>query len=438
MKISQCMIVKNEEKNIERALSWGKGIVDEQIVVDTGSTDRTREIAEQMGAKVYEFAWINDFSAAKNFAIEQASGDWIFFLDADEYFIAEEIVEIRRNLEYLLKHKMQAETGEFYVNVISCQMAHLGENGKVKSMQRQARIFRNLPYLRYHGVIHEALGSTGDEATVGLDVGEGLVIYHTGYMWSDELIEEKSRRNIELLQKELERRPDSAETQLYLAEILGVKKENAEAYRYAKMAAENRDGSLLIERLTIAYQIMLYKFCFDPGDEEETIEEVYAKACSVNPNMPDFDLAMGFYMFDQCNWQSAVFYLKAALEKADKSPYMENSRVMELLNDIYKKLCMSYEELGSVEKSFYYASLCLEVNPYQDEMLYPLVYKLTYTRPAPAADILALLEKYYDLSSRKDVLFVLKSVKRAGNQELEKALEPYLTEEDRILLYGNA
>ena len=83
-KISQCMIVKNEERNIERALSWGKGVVAEQIVVDTGSTDRTVEIAEQMGAKVYHFEWIDDFAAAKNFAISKAKYEWIALLDADE------------------------------------------------------------------------------------------------------------------------------------------------------------------------------------------------------------------------------------------------------------------------------------------------------------------------------------------------------------------
>ena len=86
-RISQCMIVKNEEENMERALSWGKGIVSEQIVVDTGSTDRTVEIAERMGAKVYHFEWINDFSAAKNYAISKAKYEWIAFLDADEYFL---------------------------------------------------------------------------------------------------------------------------------------------------------------------------------------------------------------------------------------------------------------------------------------------------------------------------------------------------------------
>ena len=86
IRLSQCMIVKNEEKNIERALGWAKSVAFEQIVVDTGSTDRTVEIAEKMGAKVYHFAWINDFSAAKNYAIEQATGNWIAFLDADEFF----------------------------------------------------------------------------------------------------------------------------------------------------------------------------------------------------------------------------------------------------------------------------------------------------------------------------------------------------------------
>lgn len=65
MRLSQCMIVKNEERNIERALRWGKGVVWEQIVVDTGSTDRTVELAEKMGAKVFYFEWQDDFRLPK-------------------------------------------------------------------------------------------------------------------------------------------------------------------------------------------------------------------------------------------------------------------------------------------------------------------------------------------------------------------------------------
>jgi tetratricopeptide (TPR) repeat protein len=82
--ISVCMIVKNEENNIARALTHVKPIGDEIIVVDTGSTDRTRDIARAFGAKVYDFTWSDSFSDARNFSLSKASGRWIFVLDADE------------------------------------------------------------------------------------------------------------------------------------------------------------------------------------------------------------------------------------------------------------------------------------------------------------------------------------------------------------------
>ncbi|MEW6002828.1 MAG: glycosyltransferase, partial [Nitrospirota bacterium] len=82
--ISLCMIVKNEEQNIARALSSVKPVVDEMVVVDTGSTDRTKDIAKAFGAKVYDFAWTDSFSDARNFSLSKASGKWVLVLDADE------------------------------------------------------------------------------------------------------------------------------------------------------------------------------------------------------------------------------------------------------------------------------------------------------------------------------------------------------------------
>ena len=99
MKISACVITKNEEKNIGKWLQEMSAIADEMIVVDTGSTDNTVNMAKRAGAKVYHFKWINDFAAAKNHAIEQATGDWILFLDADEYFSD----ETQHNVRNLLK-----------------------------------------------------------------------------------------------------------------------------------------------------------------------------------------------------------------------------------------------------------------------------------------------------------------------------------------------
>ena len=95
MKLSACVIVKNEEKNLPQWLSSMAQLADEMIVVDTGSEDNTKSLAHQAGAKVFDFTWIDDFAAAKNYAIEQASGNWILFLDADEYFAPESVGRVR-------------------------------------------------------------------------------------------------------------------------------------------------------------------------------------------------------------------------------------------------------------------------------------------------------------------------------------------------------
>ncbi|HYF75279.1 MAG TPA: glycosyltransferase family 2 protein, partial [Candidatus Nitrosocosmicus sp.] len=83
--VSLCMIVKNEEKFLENCLKSVKDFVDEMIVVDTGSADRTVEIAKSHNARVFYFEWINDFAAARNYALDQATGEYVLVMDADEY-----------------------------------------------------------------------------------------------------------------------------------------------------------------------------------------------------------------------------------------------------------------------------------------------------------------------------------------------------------------
>ncbi len=83
-KLSVCLITKNEEANLARCLESLRGLWDELIVVDTGSTDRTVEIAHSFGARLFHFTWQDDFSLARNFCISQATGDWILSIDADE------------------------------------------------------------------------------------------------------------------------------------------------------------------------------------------------------------------------------------------------------------------------------------------------------------------------------------------------------------------
>ena len=95
--ISLCMIVKDEEAVLKRCLESVEGIADEIIVVDTGSQDRTKEIAEEIGAKVYRFPWIDDFAAARNFSFSKADMDYCLWLDADDVILPED----RRQLKEL-------------------------------------------------------------------------------------------------------------------------------------------------------------------------------------------------------------------------------------------------------------------------------------------------------------------------------------------------
>ena len=82
--VSLCMIVRNEEENLPACLASAADLVDEVVVVDTGSRDRTREVAAGFGARVYEFPWVDDFAAARNESLRHATGDWVFWLDADD------------------------------------------------------------------------------------------------------------------------------------------------------------------------------------------------------------------------------------------------------------------------------------------------------------------------------------------------------------------
>lgn len=100
--VSLCMIVKNEERILRRCLDSVADLVDELVIVDTGSEDATKEIAAEYGAAVYDFAWVDDFSAARNFAFSKATGDYVYSADADEVLDEENRGRFRRLKETLL------------------------------------------------------------------------------------------------------------------------------------------------------------------------------------------------------------------------------------------------------------------------------------------------------------------------------------------------
>jgi len=148
--LALCMIVKNEAENLPRCLDSVKDIVDEIIIVDTGSIDSTVAIAQSYGAKVYPFQWVEDFSAARNFGIEKASAEWILVLDADEALDK----ETKKILREVLRHSQADAYHCILRNVLSLHPTLFYHDSPYEGW---VRVFRNRPEYRFEGTYHEVV-----------------------------------------------------------------------------------------------------------------------------------------------------------------------------------------------------------------------------------------------------------------------------------------
>lgn len=197
-RLSLCLIARDEEKIISRCLSSAQPIVDEIILVDTGSSDSTPDIARSFGAKVVQFSWSGDFSAARNVGLSQATGDWILILDAD----MEVPAASRERIRSLLANS-DAEAFSFRVQ------SFLGESPGIDCLlDVYYLLFRNRPEYRFRGAIHEQvlpaiLANKPDARIIATDT----VILHYGFLDGPLKDKNKNRRNLEILERELSRSP---------------------------------------------------------------------------------------------------------------------------------------------------------------------------------------------------------------------------------------
>ncbi|MPM16174.1 SPBc2 prophage-derived glycosyltransferase SunS [bioreactor metagenome] len=150
--ISLCMIVKDEEKTLERCLSSIKDIVDEIIIVDTGSTDKTKEIAKKFNSKIYDFKWIDDFAAARNFSFSKATKEYIFWLDGDDYLDDENINNFK-DLKDQLDRSVDTVTMEYSLT--------RDENGQTTYSLRRNRLVKRINGFKWIGRVHEYLDVGG-------------------------------------------------------------------------------------------------------------------------------------------------------------------------------------------------------------------------------------------------------------------------------------
>lgn len=335
MKISVCMIVKDEEKYIEKCLSNIRDKVDEIIIVDTGSTDSTKESVSKYTNKVYDFKWCDNFSKARNYSISKASNDWILVLDADE--ICNEFNEIEIN-DFIKTYK---DT----IGRVKIDNYH-GKNSELKkSSARVGRLFNKTTY-EYTGSIHEQLVSRNSMEVKMKNID--ITLEHFGYTEENIIGKSKTKRNEELLLRELERNPKDCYILYQLGKVYFVVKRYHKALNYFRKAIE------VLEDVNLEYAQDLiesygYSLLNTKKYEEALKLEEYSETYK---NLADYNFLMGLIYMNSGILEKAIIYFEICLINKNGKIEGINSFI-----PLYN-LGVIYECLGQEGKAIKYYRQC--------------------------------------------------------------------------------
>lgn len=348
--ISLCMIVKNEEQVIGRILGQMKLAADEIIVVDTGSTDRTKEIASQYTPLVYDYPWKEDFAAARNFACSKAVMDYWMWLDADDV-----VPPDQQKLLIRLKENLKPDTDM----VMMKYLAGFDENNNVTFSYYRERIIKNSPQFRFEGRVHETVVPHGNILYTEIavehrkiavdDPGRNLHIYQT-MLAQGEVLEPRHQF---YYGRELYYHGQYGEAAQVFLTFLEGKNGWVENKIEACLQLANCYEYLAkkIERL----EALLYSFVYDIPRAEACCE-------------------IGRYMMEQGSWRLAIYWYQQALgrEICEESGAFVQRDCYGYIPAI--QLCVCYDKLGDYEKALEYHKESMKWKPESEAVRENQVY----------------------------------------------------------------
>jgi hypothetical protein len=341
------MIVKNEDQNIKSCLSKVVDFVDEIIIVDTGSTDNTKNIASEFTKKVYDFKWCNDFSKARNFAISKAANDWILVLDADEFVTN----FFRDNVNKFIKNSLNKK------KVGRVQRINIMEdpNGNKKYIERVNRLF-NRNYFNYEGIIHEQIRDLNGEnyETEIVDI----IVEHVGYTKEVLHRTDKIKRNISLL--EVAVKNDSEDPYLYFQ--LGKSYYMMKDYKTSVLYFEKALSFELDFRLEYVEDLVeTYGYALiNSGRYSEAL--ILENCIEIYSESPDFQFVMGLVYMNNAKFTQAV-------ERFLKCTKFSRSNVEGITTySAYYNIGVIYEVLGFKENAIEYYNMCGDYEPAKNRL----------------------------------------------------------------------
>lgn len=426
MKISACVIVKNEEKNITQWLNNMRQIADEIIVVDTGSTDNTLNILKNAGITPYHFTWCNDFAAAKNYAIQQATGDWIVFLDADEYF---DVSSVQRFRTEMTRYHVNKKIG-----AIMCQLVNIDTDNRDKIIDTaiQVRIFRNSKDIYYKNPVHEQLVTKPGRYI--MQKCFDLQIIHTGY--STSILRKKAERDLLILQlREKAAKTQQEREQLYVFfmdayNCLGIFDKVLEyAQKIIKTDNKILGGDIHVYECMISAMIHL-------GKEDKEIMTVIAEARKKFPREVFFAVQLGHYYYVGRDYLQAEQYLLEArrlrklAEKDIQAGKAVSDTSLNLMPMLYSCLGDIYMRKGKKQQALEISLEGMDYYKY-NHLLAKVLYKSLLGRSA--VDIIQIFDCFYD--RKKDGDFLVEAIGWQVSREFAAYYYPIHDTGDKTKLY---
>ncbi|MEN2398537.1 glycosyltransferase family 2 protein [Flavobacterium sp. MC2016-06] len=343
--ISLCLIVKNEEKTLAGCLNSIKDLVEEIIIVDTGSTDRTKEIALSYTDKVYHFDWINDFSAARNFAFSKATMDYQLWLDADDVLLEKDQIAFRE-----LKQTLSLE-----IDMVLMKYHYVvdANNNPVYCFYRERLVKRANNY-KWNDPVHEYIEYGGNY------IISDIAVTH-------KKIDSSSDRNLKIYEEQLSNNiPLSPRSLYYYAKELRDHQMYEKAVKYFKLFLETEEGSI-DECINACLEIgKIYK-----------LHNNISNALHYFFNSFHYDLPKGeacceiakIYK-DKKDYLKAIYWyeLILSLKPSDENISITKTDSWNFTPKI--ELCVCYYNIGNLEKAIYYNELAGEIKGSHESVLY--------------------------------------------------------------------
>ncbi|WP_032121454.1 tetratricopeptide repeat-containing glycosyltransferase family 2 protein [Clostridium amazonitimonense] len=344
--ISLCMIVKDEEDVIDRCLDCVKDIVDEIIIVDTGSTDNTKEIIKEYTDKVFDFQWIDDFSAARNYAFSKATKDYILWLDADDVIFEkdrERFKELKQNLD----NKIDAVMMKYNVG--------FDEDGNVTLSYFRERLSKRIKNYQWMEPVHEYLKVDGNI------INSDICITH-----KKERIPIKGR-NLSIYQKTISKGEDLSPRGIYYyARELYYNGNYDEAIKYFEEFLNTGKG-WIEDNINACY---ILSTCYNNKNDQKKMLEILLKSFEYDTPRAEICCQLGAYYFNNKDYKRAIFWYKLVLdlEKPIDGWGFISHDYWGYIPCI--QLCVCYDKLGNTEEAIKYNNKAEEYKPKDPSVAY--------------------------------------------------------------------